>query len=108
MVHNAPGKVEIEDQPRPSLGSGESEIAVEVAGICGSDISGLLSGSAMREPGACAVIHVSRPDGALEAVKPASSIRKEHCVVMSFACTRLSFRRSLDLPIAGGSASRVG
>ena len=50
LVYTAPGKVEIEDQPRPSRQSGETEIAVEIAGICGSDISGFLGHSALRRP----------------------------------------------------------
>lgn len=50
LVYTAPGTVEIEDQPRLSPQSGETEIAVEVAGICGSDISGFLGHSALRRP----------------------------------------------------------
>lgn len=50
LVYTAPGKVEIENRPRPSLQAGESEIAIEVAGICGSDISGFLGHSALRKP----------------------------------------------------------
>jgi 2-desacetyl-2-hydroxyethyl bacteriochlorophyllide A dehydrogenase len=50
LVYTAPGKVEVRDQPRPTLGSGETEIAIQVAGICGSDISGFLGHSALRRP----------------------------------------------------------
>jgi 2-desacetyl-2-hydroxyethyl bacteriochlorophyllide A dehydrogenase len=50
LVYTAPGKVAIEDQPRPSTRSNETEIAIEVAGICGSDISGFLGHSALRRP----------------------------------------------------------
>ena len=50
LVYTAPGKVEMEDQPRPSRQPGEAEIAVEAAGICGSDISGFLGHSALRRP----------------------------------------------------------
>lgn len=50
LVYTAPGKVELKDQPRPSPQAGETEVAVEVAGICGSDISGFLGHSALRRP----------------------------------------------------------
>jgi 2-desacetyl-2-hydroxyethyl bacteriochlorophyllide A dehydrogenase len=50
LVYTAPGRVELEDQPRPSPHAGETEIAIEVAGICGSDISGFLGHSALRRP----------------------------------------------------------
>ncbi|HKW16008.1 MAG TPA: zinc-binding dehydrogenase [Terriglobales bacterium] len=50
LVYTAPEKVEIKDQPRPSARTGESEIAIEVAGICGSDVSGFLGHSALRRP----------------------------------------------------------
>jgi threonine dehydrogenase-like Zn-dependent dehydrogenase len=51
LVYVAPGKVEMQDRPRPVASAGEVEIAVEVAGICGSDISGFLGHSARRQPG---------------------------------------------------------
>ncbi len=51
LVYTAPGKVEMEERPRPSPQGGEDEIAIEVAGICGSDISGFLGHSALRKPG---------------------------------------------------------
>src|SRR5262250_4023531 len=50
LVYTAPGRVEIQDQPRPSTRLGEAEIAVEAAGICGSDISGFLGHSVLRRP----------------------------------------------------------
>jgi 2-desacetyl-2-hydroxyethyl bacteriochlorophyllide A dehydrogenase len=50
LVYIAPEKVELEEQPRPSPRAGETEIAIEVAGICGSDISGFLGHSALRRP----------------------------------------------------------
>jgi 2-desacetyl-2-hydroxyethyl bacteriochlorophyllide A dehydrogenase len=50
LVYTAPGKVEIEERPRPTPKKGETEIAVKVAGICGSDISGFLGHSALRRP----------------------------------------------------------
>ena len=51
LVYTAPGKVEIHERPRPSASAGEVEIAIEVAGICGSDISGFLGHSPRRQPG---------------------------------------------------------
>jgi threonine dehydrogenase-like Zn-dependent dehydrogenase len=50
LVYTAPGKVEMQERPRPDPRNGEEEIAVEVAGICGSDISGFLGHSALRLP----------------------------------------------------------
>jgi threonine dehydrogenase-like Zn-dependent dehydrogenase len=51
LVYTAPEVLKMEDRPRPSLGAGEVEVGVEVAGICGSDISGFLGHSALRKPG---------------------------------------------------------
>ncbi|MCU1269182.1 MAG: putative chlorophyll synthesis pathway protein BchC [Acidobacteriaceae bacterium] len=50
LVYTAPGKVELEERPRPETQNGEQEIAIEVAGVCGSDISGFLGHSALRRP----------------------------------------------------------
>jgi L-iditol 2-dehydrogenase len=50
LVYVAPGKVKIEERPRPVAREGETEIAIDVAGICGSDISGFLGHSALRQP----------------------------------------------------------
>ncbi len=50
LVYTAPGKVELEQRPRPEPQIGEEEIAIEVAGVCGSDISGFLGHSALRCP----------------------------------------------------------
>ena len=50
LVYTAPGKVEMEQRPRPEPRQGEEEIAIEVAGVCGSDISGFLGHSALRRP----------------------------------------------------------
>lgn len=50
LVYTAPGKVEMEPRPRPEPRPGEEEIAIKVAGICGSDISGFLGHSALRRP----------------------------------------------------------
>jgi threonine dehydrogenase-like Zn-dependent dehydrogenase len=50
LVYTAPHQVTMEDRPRPRLVSGETEIAVHAAGICGSDISGFLGHSRRRIP----------------------------------------------------------
>jgi len=50
LVYTAPEQVVLEDCPRPHLAVGESEIAVDAAGICGSDISGFLGCSRSRIP----------------------------------------------------------
>lgn len=50
LVYTAPEKVELEERPRPTVGNGEMEIAIEYAGVCGSDISGFLGHSARRKP----------------------------------------------------------
>jgi len=50
LVYTAPGHVEMEERPRPSVLPGEEEIAIQVAGVCGSDISGFLGHSALRRP----------------------------------------------------------
>jgi 2-desacetyl-2-hydroxyethyl bacteriochlorophyllide A dehydrogenase len=50
LVYTAPGKVELEQRERPDLHDNEEEIAIEVAGVCGSDISGFLGHSALRKP----------------------------------------------------------
>jgi 2-desacetyl-2-hydroxyethyl bacteriochlorophyllide A dehydrogenase len=40
----------MQEQPRPSSLAGDEEIANQVAGVCGSDISGFLGHSALRKP----------------------------------------------------------
>jgi len=50
LVYTAPGRVELEQHARPAPQAGEEEIAIEVAGVCGSDISGFLGHSALRRP----------------------------------------------------------
>jgi 2-desacetyl-2-hydroxyethyl bacteriochlorophyllide A dehydrogenase len=50
LVYTAPGKVELEQRPRPEPQAEEEEIAIEFAGVCGSDISGFLGHSALRRP----------------------------------------------------------
>lgn len=48
LTYTAPHQMRLENHPRPIAGEGESEIAIAVAGICGSDISGFLGHSARR------------------------------------------------------------
>ena len=50
LVYTAPGRVEVEQRPRPRPQPGEEEIAIEVAGVCGSDLSGFLGHSLLRRP----------------------------------------------------------
>jgi len=50
LVYTAPGHVAMEDRPRPQVAAGECEIAVQAAGICGSDLSGFLGHSRRRIP----------------------------------------------------------
>jgi 2-desacetyl-2-hydroxyethyl bacteriochlorophyllide A dehydrogenase len=50
LVYTAPGRVELEQRPRPEPQAGEEEITISVAGVCGSDISGFLGHSALRRP----------------------------------------------------------
>lgn len=50
LVYIAPGKVEMEERPRPTPRTGDEEVAIEFAGVCGSDISGFLGHSALRKP----------------------------------------------------------
>jgi 2-desacetyl-2-hydroxyethyl bacteriochlorophyllide A dehydrogenase len=50
LVYTAPGQVEMQEQPRPSALARDEEIAIQVAGVCGSDISGFLGHSALRKP----------------------------------------------------------
>src|ERR1700737_4142135 len=50
LVYTAPGRVELREQSRAQPREGETAIAVEVAGVCGSDLSGFLGHSALRKP----------------------------------------------------------
>jgi L-iditol 2-dehydrogenase len=50
-VYTGPGRVEMQDRPRPAALPGQEEIAIQIAGVCGSDISGFLGHSALRKPG---------------------------------------------------------
>ena len=50
LVYTASENVEMQERQRPEVARGETEIAVQMAGICGSDISGFLGHSALRKP----------------------------------------------------------
>jgi 2-desacetyl-2-hydroxyethyl bacteriochlorophyllide A dehydrogenase len=50
LVYSATKKVEMQEISRPDPAAGEIVLAVELAGICGSDISGFLGHSARRVP----------------------------------------------------------
>lgn len=50
LVYTAPRLMELRDVERPVPGNGEAEIAIEAAGICGSDMSGFLGHSRRRVP----------------------------------------------------------
>ena len=50
LVYTAPHQLELREIDRPARRSGEIEVAVEAAGICGSDISGFLGHSRRRVP----------------------------------------------------------
>jgi len=50
LVYVGPGRVQLEERPRPVVDSGEAEVAIELAGVCGSDISGFLGHSTRRKP----------------------------------------------------------
>lgn len=50
LVYTAPGQVEVQERQRPPVSLGEEEIAIQMAGVCGSDISGFLGHSALRKP----------------------------------------------------------
>jgi 2-desacetyl-2-hydroxyethyl bacteriochlorophyllide A dehydrogenase len=50
LVYTSPRTLSVEDWPRPYAESGEVEIAVSTAGICGSDVTGFLGRSRRRKP----------------------------------------------------------
>lgn len=50
LVYTEPGRVKLEERPRLKPESNEVEVAIELAGVCGSDISGFLGHSARRRP----------------------------------------------------------
>jgi len=50
LVYIHPEKMEMQDRPKPVMGPGEEEIAVELSGICGSDMTGFLGHSPRRKP----------------------------------------------------------
>lgn len=50
LVYTDIRTVELKDVPSPVPSTGERRVAIEVAGICGSDISGFLGHSSRRKP----------------------------------------------------------
>jgi Threonine dehydrogenase and related Zn-dependent dehydrogenases len=50
LVYTSPGKLAIEDWPRPYANAGEVEIAVTAAGICSADVTGFQGRSRRRKP----------------------------------------------------------
>jgi threonine dehydrogenase-like Zn-dependent dehydrogenase len=78
-VYAGPGRVELEDRPRPTVLPGQEEIAIQVAGVCGSDISGFLGHSALRKPGLVLGHELlgRRPDGRRVVANPLVSCG--HC-----------------------------
>jgi len=50
LVYTEPGRVALEERPRIKPEQGEVEVTIELAGVCGSDISGFLGHSARRKP----------------------------------------------------------
>ncbi len=50
LVYTAPKTVEYREEPDPDLGSGESLIHIEAAGICGSDLHAFLGHDSRRVP----------------------------------------------------------
>lgn len=50
LVYMGPERVEVQEWGRPPIISSETEVAIEVAGVCGSDLSGFLGHSALRKP----------------------------------------------------------
>jgi 2-desacetyl-2-hydroxyethyl bacteriochlorophyllide A dehydrogenase len=50
LVYTAPNRVEMGERSRPAPAPGEVELAIDLAGVCGSDVSGFLGHSARRKP----------------------------------------------------------
>ncbi len=50
LIYTAPQSMELQEVPPPQSAVNEAVIAVELAGICGSDLSGFLGHSARRQP----------------------------------------------------------
>ena len=51
LVYTGPGRVEIQDVAKPTVGPGDVLLGIEVAAVCGSDIHGFLGHSERRKPG---------------------------------------------------------
>jgi Threonine dehydrogenase and related Zn-dependent dehydrogenases len=50
LIYVAKEKVELQERAKPTAMPGEEEIAIELSGICGSDMSGFLGHSPRRKP----------------------------------------------------------
>jgi len=50
LIYTAPGRVELQDWPRVQVGEREAQVTIDMAGVCGSDISGFLGHSNLRKP----------------------------------------------------------
>lgn len=50
LVYVAPESVTMQDRPRPAVAADEKEVQIEMAGICGSDMTGFLGHSPRRKP----------------------------------------------------------
>ncbi len=51
LVYTGPGRVEIQDVAKPTVGPGDALLQIHTAAICGSDIHGFLGHSERRKPG---------------------------------------------------------
>jgi 2-desacetyl-2-hydroxyethyl bacteriochlorophyllide A dehydrogenase len=51
LVYTGPGRVEIQDVAKPTVGPGDALLEIHAAAICGSDVHGFLGHSERRKPG---------------------------------------------------------
>jgi hypothetical protein len=51
LVYTGPGRVEIQEVAKPTVGPGDVLLEIQAAAICGSDIHGFLGHSERRKPG---------------------------------------------------------
>ena len=50
LVYTAPERLELEQRPHPQPAEDEVAVSIEIAGVCGSDVSGFLGHSPRRRP----------------------------------------------------------
>jgi threonine dehydrogenase-like Zn-dependent dehydrogenase len=78
LVYTGPGKVEIQDVPRPAVGPGEVLLRNHSSGICGSDIHGFLGHSERRKPGLIlgheTIATIEEVHGSVTAWKPGQKV----------------------------------